>query len=119
MNADQLAEIRAALREVVEGAPDTCATLEVAGDHSRWVQVVNCTINAAYPHSDHPLERISKSGLPSLLAILVAWEAGKFATFEFALVEVNPVAEWIDAYFVRVMGCAEGEYHLDVMFEKL
>jgi hypothetical protein len=32
MNADQLAEIRPALFEVVEGAPDTCATLEVDGD---------------------------------------------------------------------------------------
>ncbi len=119
MNADQLAEIRPALREVVEGAPDTCATLEVEGDSERWIQVVGRTVNAAYPHSDSPEERASRLGLPTLSAKLVNWEAGKFATFEFAQFEVKAIADWIDAYFVRVIGCADGEYHLDVTFEKI
>jgi hypothetical protein len=119
VNADQLAEIRPALREVVEGAPDMCATLEVEGDSERWLQVVDRTVNAAYPHSDNPEERVSRLGLPSLSAKLVGWEAGKFATFEFAEIETEVVAEWIDAYFVRVIGCTDGAYHLDVTFEKL
>ena len=119
MNVDQLAEIRPALREVVEGAPDTCATLEVEGDSERWMQVVDRTINAAYPHSDSPEERVSRLGLPPLSVKLVGWEAGKFATFEFAHLEVKAVAEWIDAYFVRVIGCVDGEYHLDVALEKI
>ena len=54
MNADQLAEIRPVLREVVDGAPDTCATLEAEGDSARWMQIVARTINAAYPHSNSP-----------------------------------------------------------------
>ena len=33
--------------------------------------------------------------------------------------DVNAVSEWIDAYFVRVIGCTPGEYHLDVAFENL
>ena len=119
MNADQLAEIRPALREVVEGAPDTCATLEVEGNSERWMQVVDQTINGAYPYSDNPEERVSGLGLPPISAKLVSWEAGKFATFEFAQFEVKAVAEWIDAYFVRVIGCADGEYHLDVVFKKI
>ena len=119
MNADQLAEIRPALREVVEGAPDTCATLEVDGDSKRWMQVVDRTVNAAYPHSDSPEERVRRLGLPSLSAKLVSWEAGKFATFEFPRLELKAVAEWIDAYFVRVIGCTDGEYHLDVALEKI
>ena len=119
MNADQLAEIRPALREVVEGAPDTCATLEVEGDSEKWMQVVHRTINAAYPHFDSPEERVSRLGLPSLSAKLVSWDAGKFATFEFAQLEIKAVAEWIDAYFVRVIGCTEGEYHLDIALEKI
>jgi len=98
MNADQLAEIRPALREVVEGAPDMCASLEVDGDSKRWLQVVDRTVNAAYPHFDSPEERIRSVGLPSLSAKLVSWEAGKFATFEFPQLEVNAVAEWIDGY---------------------
>ena len=119
MNADQLAEIRPALREVIEGAPDTCATLEVEGDSERWMQVVDCTINAAYPHSDSPDERVSRLGLPSLSPKARQLEAGTFATFEFAQIDVNVVAEWIDAYFVRVIGCTDGEYHLDVAIEKI
>jgi hypothetical protein len=119
MNADQIAEIRPALREVVDGAPDTCATLEVEGDSERWMQVVDRTVNAAYPHSDNPEERVRRLGLPLLSAKLVGWEAGKFATFEFAELEVNVVAEWIDAYFVHVVGCINGEYHLDVALQKI
>ena len=119
MNTDQLAEIRPALREVVEGAPDTCATLEVEGNCERWMQVVDRTINAAYPHSDNPEERVNRLDLPPLSAKLVTWEAGKFATFEFAQLEVKTVAEWIDAYFVRVMGCTDGEYHFDVVLQKI
>ena len=119
MNADQLAEIRPALREVVEGAPDTCATFEVEGDSEKWMQVVDRTVNAAYPHADNPEERVGRLGLPPLSAKLVSWEAGKFATFEFSQFEVKAVADWIDAYFVRVIGCADGKYHLDVAFDKI
>ncbi|CAN5904816.1 hypothetical protein BH11VER1_BH11VER1_06810 [soil metagenome] len=119
MNADQLAEIRPILREVLEGAPDMCATLEVEGDSERWMQVVDRTINAAYPHVDSPEERVSKLGLPSLSEKLVCWEAGKFATFEFPQLEANSVTEWIDAYFVRVIGYTDGEYHLDVTIERM
>lgn len=82
MSADQLAEIRPALREVVEGAPDTCATFEVAGDSERWMQVIDRTVNAAYPHSDSPEERVSRLGLP-------------------------------------LIGCAYGDHHLDVAFQKI
>jgi hypothetical protein len=57
--------------------------------------------------------------LPSLSEKLVSWEADKFATFEFPELEVKRVAEWIDAYFVRVIGCTAGEYHLDVVIEKI
>jgi hypothetical protein len=119
MNADQLAEIRPALREVVDGAPDTCATLEVEGNSEGWMQVIDRTVNAAYPHSDCPEERVRRLGPPLLSAKLLSWEAGKFASFEFPRLDVNVVAEWIDAYFVRVIGCTEGEYHLDVAFEKI
>jgi hypothetical protein len=119
MNADQLAEIRPALREVIEGAPDTCATLAVEGDADKWVQVVDRTINAAYPHSDNPQERILRLGLPEVSGELVTWEAGKFATFELSQFQPDDVALWLDAYFVLVTGCACGGYHLDVTIERI
>ncbi|GEP46215.1 hypothetical protein [Brevifollis gellanilyticus] len=97
MNADQLAEIRPVLREVIEGAPDTCATLEADDDPQKWLQVVDQTVNAAYPHSDNPEERLGRLGLPLLSTKLVSWEACKFATFDFAEFEVKAIADWIDA----------------------
>jgi aminopeptidase N len=119
MNADQLAEIRPALREVIAGAPDMCTTLVIEGDADKWIQVVDRTINATYPYSDNPQERIVKLGLPQVSAELVAWEAGRFATFELSRFQLNDVALWIDAYFVLVTGCTRGEYHLDVTIERI
>lgn len=119
MNADQLAEIRPVLREVVDGAPDTCATLEVDGDNDKWVQVVDRTINAVYPHDDDPQKRIAALGLHQPMPTLVSWEARKFATFEFAHHDVLMIATWIDSYFVRVLGCANGDYHLNARLEKI
>ena len=119
MNADQIAEICPALREAVEGAPDACATLSVEGHPERWMQLVDRTINAAYQYSDSPKERMCRLDLPPLVVNMVSRKAGKFATFEFAQVEIKVLAEWIDAYFVHVMGCTDGEYHLDVTLTKL
>ena len=118
MNADQIAEIRPALREAIEGAPDTCATFTVEGEKEKWMQVVDCTINAAYPHVDSPEERLKS--LPLLAGTKVAsWEALKFATFDFPKLEPTTHAHWIDAYFVGVLACPPGKYHVDTAFEKL
>jgi len=118
MSANQIAEIRPAIREVIEGAPETCATLEVAGAPGKWMQVVDRTINAAYPHEDHPQQRVST--LPWLGALkLTGWEAGKFASFELHDLDVTALARWIDAYFVGVLACPAGAYHLDVSLQKL
>jgi len=45
-NADQIAEIRPAIREAIAGAPHTCVTLAIEGEPDKWMQVVDHTINA-------------------------------------------------------------------------
>jgi hypothetical protein len=118
MNADQIAEIRPAIREAIDGAPDTCVTLEAHGDPGKWMQVTDRTINAAYPHEDHPQERLK--ALPAMAGLQVTnWKARKFATFELPELDVTPLAHWIDAYFVAVLACTAGDYHLDTACEKL
>jgi hypothetical protein len=117
MSADQIAEIRPAMREAIEGAPDTCITFEVAGVPSKWMQVVDRTINAAYPHDDHPQNKLT--AMPALPGLKVAgWEARKFATFELPGLDVTILPGWIDAYFINVLACTAGEYHLDITTEK-
>lgn len=119
MNADQIAEIRPAIREAIKGAPDTCVTLEVEHASNKWMQVTDHTINASYPYSDHPQERVKNLPSAHMLTKIIDWEAGKFATFEFSEIEATATANWIDAYFVNVLSCAPGDYHLDVTFERL
>jgi len=33
--------------------------------------------------------------------------------------ESTTIAYWIDAYFVGVLSCAEGEYHVDMACEQI
>ena len=118
MSADQIAEIRPAIREAIEGAPDTCVTFEVTGVPGRWMQVVGQTINAAYPHEDHPQNRLT--AMPAVAGLEVTgWEARKFATFGLPELDVTILARWIDAYFIGVLACAAGDYHLDITSQKL
>lgn len=119
MNTDQLAEIRPALREVFNAPPNVCLTLEVAGNGDNWVQIVDRTLNAAYPHTDEPASRLKGPNLSQHGLELESWEAEKFATFEVKDIELEVLAAWIDAYIVQVLECADGQYHLDVAFQEL
>jgi hypothetical protein len=118
MNADQIAEIQPALREAFDGAPITCVTFEVEGDQERWLQVVDQTINAAYPHADDPESRLR--ALPGVSGLRISsWEAWKFVTLECPGWDAGSLATWIDAYFVAVLACKAGDYHVDVTCENL
>jgi len=50
---------------------------------------------------------------------IAGWEARKFATFEFDELEATALAHWIDAYFVAILNCVPGEYHVDVAIEQV
>lgn len=118
MNSDQLAEIRPALREVFKAGPNSCVTLEAEGDQEKWLQVVDHSINAAYPHADAPEPRMK--ALPEVSGLkITGWEAEKFVTLEFPDRDARSIAEWIDAYFIAVLGCKAGDYHVDITYQIL
>ncbi|WP_193215113.1 hypothetical protein [Luteolibacter marinus] len=118
MSADRIAELRPAIREAIDGAPNTCVTFEIDGDSDKWLQFVDHTINAAYPHIEDPSHRIeAMSGVA--IPRIVDWEAGEFATFELARVELTPLAKWIDEYFVSILGCDAGGYHFSIVFQTI
>ncbi len=96
-------------------APNTCVTLEVQGDADRWVQVLDKSINVAYPFAEEPLAMLKA---PQVTKI-VCWEAHLFATFEFAELEEQSAADWIDAYFVECLGCPPGDYRLEIYSQQL
>ena len=121
MNADQLAEIRPAVREAMAGGPDACVTLEDSEDAEKWVQFVDSTINSAYPHVNDPeVPFVRESVLIELGGASVAgWEAGKYVTFELETPEVDALALFIDAVFVQILQCAPGAYHVNVSHQIL
>lgn len=118
MNADQIAQIRPAVQEAIDGAPDSCVTFEIEGDPDKWMQVVDHTINSAFPHADDPEERLK--AIPGFSGLsITAWEAENFVTLEAPGWDATALAEWIAAYLVMVLGCEAGDYDVDVTYEKL
>jgi hypothetical protein len=117
MSADQIAAIRPAIVEAAEGAAGMCATFEVEGDAGRWVQFMDNTVNAAYPCSTDPSERVKD--LPPIAGMkLQEWEPQMFATFEIPPSDPGAIARWIDGYFTAVLGCP-ADYDVDVTLEQM
>lgn len=112
MSADQISEIAPSVREALE-APEFCATFEVAGHADRWVQFHDGTLNAAYPHAEHP------SGVVATLGgALEEWEEGISLTVALPANDGRTIARWIDRYFETVLG-APADYGVDVRLERV
>jgi hypothetical protein len=110
MGSDQIAEIAPGIREALSAGPGWCATFEVAGDPTKWVQFESGTINAAYPFADAP-------GSEPAFA-LSTWQPNKFLTGRLMQSDPRSIARWIDDYFTAVLGCAD-DYSVDVSLARL
>jgi len=120
MSADQISEIRPAIREVQSGGPDLCATFEVVGAKDKWVQFTKGTINAAYPYKEHPqllIEPFAETESQYALTI-TSWESGKFVTLDFPQGEPTSISKLIDFYFMGVLKC-DSDYSVDVTIEEI
>jgi hypothetical protein len=111
MSSDQIAEIAPGIREALADAR-YCATFEIAGQAHKWVQFQAGTVNAAYPHSEHPANLLTTIGGGAL----TEWTAGKFLTVNLAFNDARAVAKWIDGYFERVLAAGD-DYAVDLRIE--
>lgn len=114
MGADQISEIAPEIREVISGGGNWCATLEVSGDPTRWVQFTLDAINAAYPYDIAPNDKFGD--LDDF--VVMAWEPNTFATFKVAGDDPRKIAKWIDRYFSEVLACKQ-DYTIDATLEDL
>lgn len=116
MGADQIAELRPAIVEVLEGARSGetwCATFTEAGDPERWIQLTADTVNLAYPHQDEPTARLAALS-PAASLQLDEWNAGRHATFRFdAALTPLALAQLVDLLFRGILGC-DDDYSVDV-----
>jgi hypothetical protein len=116
MSADQVAEISPAIREVLAGGPDLCATFEIAGDAASWVQYSDGVVNAAYPHATDPRAMLAAIGDLSIEEL--EWEPGKYLSVKMVGVDARGIAKWIDQYFAQVLR-AKPDYAVDVSIVNL
>jgi hypothetical protein len=116
MGADQVAEIRPAIVEVLEGAEsggDWCATLTDSTNSSRWVQVTRDMLNMAYPHDHAPSPTLESDG-PTSQMHLADWRPGSYATFTFEpCLSARALAQVVDRLFVSILGSGP-DYSVDV-----
>ncbi|MFI5298406.1 MAG: hypothetical protein ACHREM_09930 [Polyangiales bacterium] len=123
MGADQIAEMRPIITEVLEGArrgEAWCGTFEVSGDSARWLQVTATELNVAYPSTQPPpelLAQVAHAGARSLT--LREWKPRTFATFDVASdSSAAQLGQIADALFQTVLGC-DDEYHVDASLVRL
>jgi hypothetical protein len=107
-----VAEIAPGVREAIAGGGKLCATFEITGDSSRWVQFVGSVVNAAYPLERDPRSIVAKLGD----AIVEGFEPGKYVTVQIQMTSPVKIAQWIEAYFRQVLR-ADGEYSIDLSLD--
>jgi hypothetical protein len=122
-SADAIATLQPAIAEVLEASKcgDVwCATFEVSGDTSRWVQITADTLNLPYPLVEPPQQVLASLGLADAARLeLREWKAREFATFEVPEgATAAEMARIADGLLRGLLGCAAA-YALDVKMEKL
>jgi hypothetical protein len=121
MGADQVAAMRPAIVEMLEGSVGDAvwsATFEIAGDPARWVQVMPGALTMAYPNIAPPAHVVS--GHERLAELEVReWKPDEYATFELPEeASAMEIAHLADALFQTIFGCAD-DYRIDVRMERL
>ena len=80
MGADQIAELRPPIREVLAAGPPNdsanwCATFEVDSQPNVWVQVTFGLVNVFYPVARKPTkELLMHKQIPANAVMLITWE---------------------------------------------
>lgn len=113
---EPLPAIAAAIREIEtdESEDDLCASFQVAGQETPWIQVIPGVLNLWWPHDEKPAGQIEQAGGEGLTGLqLTDWNSGTFAMFEFNEASPEEQAAFIDRLFRTFYGCSPG-YELNV-----
>jgi hypothetical protein len=107
-----------AIDAAVAGNHKFFITLEARQNPDLWVQLRWDYVNAAYPHATDPRDLLQSSGisLPPNMT-LEAWEPNRFVTFEHGADPVEPVVEFVTAYFEHILELIPSGFTLDIARE--
>lgn len=99
---DSAGLIRIAVQAAADRRGGNCATLTSKFDPERWLQLMENTVNAAYPHTEAPEQRCPKL-FNSPMAAGLTFEPGQYVTVPVDGMSVNEISTWIAAYFTEVL----------------
>ena len=128
MGDTQVAAMEPAVAGVYEGItkpddpPASCCTIESqsASGSKVWIQVMPGTVNMGYPFETEPLETLRNQCVDTPPGMyLTEWNANEYATFGFENVAPHDHAVFVDQLFVRVLGCDDATYTLEISVEAL
>ncbi|MFM7182081.1 MAG: hypothetical protein ACKO2G_11540 [Verrucomicrobiales bacterium] len=95
--------IRIAVKSVVEQAGGNCATLEFVDQPDMYLQIMDCTINAHYPHEESPESLFPWLTNHPLVAGLEGFEAGSYMTVSLNEMNESEIVAWIEQYSSKVL----------------
>lgn len=119
VSTHQISQIKPALRELATSDPKDCLTFEIDGNDTCWLQIMGLHLNAAYPRDTTPDLLLLELADAGWISGVLSWEAKKYVTFVVSDWDLNELADWIDIYFVKILGCPDSSYELNVTWERL
>ena len=107
-----------AIRSVIQEAGGNCATLVSAAEPSKWVQIMDSTINCHYPHEESPEWLYPELTGHPIIAGLEGFEDGCYVTVSLNNMDEPGITEWIGLYFSQVLGIP-ADAELDLRMEEI
>lgn len=111
--------ITIALDSVIQQVGGTCATLELPTEPGKWVQLMDSTINAHYPHQKDPACLFPELYNHQIVAALETFEAEVYMTISLNNMNQPEVMAWIESYFSQVLSVDVNKARLSLRMEDI
>ena len=92
-----------AVNSVIEQAGGNCATLQLEDDPTKWIQIMDCTINCHYPHKESPDWLFPELTNHPNVAGLEGYGDESFMTVSLIAMDESAIVGWIEQYLSKVL----------------
>ena len=92
-----------AVTSVIEQVGGNCATLQLEDDPTKWIQIMDCTINCHYPHKESPDWLFPELTNHPSVAGLEGYEEESFMTVNLNAMDESEIVGWIELYLSKVL----------------
>lgn len=111
--------IAIALDSTIKQVGGTCATLELPSEPGKWLQIMDSSINAHYPHQESPDSLFPELYNHPIVAGLEGYETEVYMTISLNNMNEPEVTAWIDSYFSKVLSVDLNNGRLSLRMEDI